>query len=43
MGSLVLFLMLFVAVIPLAWRTAVRMTEPNGLLTRRGDSATSGA
>ncbi len=34
MGSLILFLMLFVAVIPLAWRSAVRMTEPTGLLMR---------
>ncbi len=34
MGSLILFLTLFVAVIPLAWRTAVRATEPTGLLMR---------
>ena len=34
MGSLILFLTLFVVVIPVAWRTAVRMTEPNGLLMR---------
>jgi hypothetical protein len=34
MGSLVLFLTLFVVVIPVAWRTAVQMTEPTGLLTR---------
>lgn len=34
MGSLVLFLILFVAVFPLAWRFAVRATEPSGLLMR---------
>ncbi len=34
MGSLILFLTLFVVVIPVAWRTAVRMTEPTGLLMR---------
>ena len=34
MGSLILFLTLFVVVIPLAWRTAVRVTEPTGLLMR---------
>jgi hypothetical protein len=34
MGSLVLFLILFVAVFPIAWRSAVQMTEPQGLLMR---------
>ena len=34
MGSLVLFLILFVVVIPLAWRSAVRSTEPTGWLTQ---------
>ena len=34
MGSLVLFLMLFVAVIPIAWRSAVHLTEPAGPLSR---------
>jgi hypothetical protein len=34
MGSLVLFLMLFVAVIPIAWRSAVHLTEPTGPLMR---------
>jgi hypothetical protein len=34
MGSLILFLMLFVVVIPLAWRSAVRLTEPEGALSR---------
>jgi len=32
MGSLVLFLILFVVVIPLAWRSAVRLTEPKSPL-----------
>jgi hypothetical protein len=34
MGSLVLFLILFVAVFPIAWRSAVALTEPTGRLTR---------
>ena len=34
MGSLVLFLTLFVVVIPIAWRLAVKSTEPTGWLTQ---------
>jgi hypothetical protein len=32
--SLFVFLALFLGVIPIAWRVAVRATEPQGLLTR---------
>ena len=32
--SLMVFLALFVGVIPLAWRIAVRATEPDGFFTR---------
>jgi hypothetical protein len=38
MGSMILFLILFVAVIPLAWRLAVRATEPNGSVMRMARS-----
>jgi hypothetical protein len=34
MGSLILFLILFAGVIPLAWRIAVRATEPDGPVMR---------
>lgn len=34
MGSLILFLTMFAGIIPIAWRTAVQLTEPTGLLTR---------
>ena len=33
--SLMVFLALFMGVIPLAWRIAVRATEPDGVITRR--------
>lgn len=33
--SLFAFLVLFIGVIPLAWRVAVRATEPGGPLMRR--------
>ena len=33
--SLLAFLGMFVAVIPLSWRLAVRATEPDGLIMRR--------
>lgn len=33
-ASLMVFLALFIAMIPLAWRIAVRATEPNGAFTR---------
>jgi energy-converting hydrogenase Eha subunit E len=32
--SLMVFLALFVGVIPIAWRIAVRATEPDGMFTR---------
>jgi hypothetical protein len=32
--SLMVFLVLFMGVIPLAWRIAVRATEPDGVVTR---------
>jgi hypothetical protein len=35
MASLILFLILFVGVFPLAWRFAVLATEPTGPLMRR--------
>jgi hypothetical protein len=32
--SLIVFLILFMGVIPIAWRIAVRATEPNGPIMR---------
>jgi hypothetical protein len=32
--SLIVFLILFLGVIPIAWRIAVRATEPNGPIMR---------
>jgi hypothetical protein len=32
--SLMVFLALFIGVIPIAWRIAVRATEPDGFFTR---------
>lgn len=32
--SLIVFLILFVGIIPIAWRIAVRATEPDGLIMR---------
>jgi hypothetical protein len=34
-ASLLIFLAMFMAVIPLAWRVAVRATDPDGLIMRR--------
>jgi hypothetical protein len=41
MASLILFLILFAGVFPLAWRFAVHVTEPTGLPTRLWNSARS--